>query len=193
MSYENANTKDKIKAFVKRYGYLMLTVIGLLAFVITIIVLATTAKAPSAPVSSSKMTFYLPIADANIAKGYKGNALQYNATLNQWEVHKGIDFTAPVGTSVCSVLSGKVSKIYNSYLEGTVVEITHAGNLVSRYASLDEDVKVKEGDSVAGGQQIGTVASSAKGEASDGAHLHFELLENDKKIDPSGYLNISNK
>lgn len=195
MSTNTAETKEKIKAFLVRYGYLMLAGVLIVAFIVSIIALATSNKNEQVGVSNQQATlsFYLPIADATITKNYNGNALQYNATLNQWEVHKGIDFSAPVGTEVCSVSAGKVTDIYNNYLEGTVVVISHANNLTSKYGSLDEDVNVNVGDTVSGGQVIGTVATSAKGELSESSHLHFEMLENDKKIDPSAYLDISNK
>ena len=53
-----------------------------------------------------------------------------------------------------------------------------------------KDLKV--GDMVSRGQVIGAIGSNAS-EAYLGNHLHFEVEENGKKIDPSGYLNLSGK
>ena len=65
--------------------------------------------------------------------------------------------------------------------------------MVSTYGSLDEQVKVKVGDEVNRGQELGTISSTATSEADAGAHLHFSLLDNGKKIDPASYLNIEIK
>jgi len=195
MDNKNDNTKAKIAWFTK-YWYLMLFVVGVLAFIITIIAVGSNGEKANnnvEPANANALTFYLPLTDATITKNYNDKALQYNATLNQWEVHKAIDFSVAAGADVCAVCSGKVVDIYNTYLDGTVVVIEHANNLKTKYASLDSELNVAVGDNVAGGQVIGRVANSAKGEASEGAHLHFEMLENDKKIDPSAYLNLENK
>lgn len=195
MDNKNDNTKAKIAWFTK-YWYLMLFVVGVLAFIITIIAVGSNGEKANnnvEPANANALTFYLPLTDATITKNYNDKALQYNATLNQWEVHKAIDFGVAAGADVCAVCSGKVVDIYNTYLDGTVVVIEHANNLKTKYASLDSELNVAVGDNVTGGQVIGRVANSAKGEASEGAHLHFEMLENDKKIDPSAYLNLENK
>lgn len=191
----NSDTRAKT-TWLGRYWYLALCAVGLVAFVFAITLISTVGKAnktTSAPVNSSALTFSLPIAEATVTKGYNDKALQYNATLNQWEVHKAIDFSAPVGANVFAVAKGVVTDIYSNYLDGTVIVISHANNLVSKYASLDSDVQVKVGDNVTNGQIIGKVSATAKSEASDNAHLHFEMLENDKKIDPSAYLSIESK
>jgi len=87
-----------------------------------------------------------------------------------------------------------VIDVYNNYLEGTVVKIEHDNGLVSEYGSLDEDVKVKEGDTVQSNAIIGFVSASANAEANEGSHLHFTMYdEAGKKIDPAGYLSLGNK
>ena len=192
----NENAADEKTTWLGKYWYVALFAFGLCAFILVSVILSAT-KTSNTPATTnantSQMMFCLPIAEATIYKGYNDKALQYNATLNQWEVHKAVDFQAPLGAEVCSVSAGVVTDIYSNYLDGTVVVIAHANNLKSKYASLDSEVNVKVGDSVVAGQVIGKVSTSAKAESGDNAHLHFEMLENDKKIDPSGYLNMTNK
>ena len=48
--------------------------------------------------------------------------------------------------------------------------------------NLAEGQKVKKGDTIA------TVSDNNRQEYKDGAHLHFEVIENGKKIDPETYL-----
>ena len=119
--------------------------------------------------------------------------MENNETLKQFEAHLGVDFVASAGSKVYSVLDGNVLEVGNNYLQGNYVIIQHDDGLKSIYSSLDENISVAKGDKVDKGDIIGAVGSSAYGELETGSHLHFELLDNDKKIDPSGYLNIENK
>jgi stage II sporulation protein Q len=116
----------------------------------------------------------------------------YNETLKQWEAHMAIDLTTTGNSNVYAVLDGKVSNVYKNYLDGNVVVIEHANNLKTIYKSLDSTSSLKVGDMVSKGQVIGTTGLSAS-EAHLGNHLHFEVEENNKKIDPSGYLNLTDK
>lgn len=190
--------KEKFLSWMKEYGYLTLLIVGFvtLLLVVTIASVSKDNKAKTNPVedvNTDPVVFGLPVLDATIYKGYSGTRLQWNSTLKQYEAHKAIDFVASDSSSVMAVLDGTVSKVYSNYLDGTVVEVTHANNLKSVYASLDDTVNFKVGDSVVKGDILGTISASAKSELDGGAHLHFELLENDKRIDPSAYLNLQSK
>lgn len=201
--------KEKLIYLLKHYGYLL--VIGLLALVLIIAVVASSGNEKiDAPVSggnvnnnintelnnstiTTTVTMGLPVMNATIAKSYSNTDLQYNATLNQYEAHLGVDFIASAGSKVYSVLDGKVSEVGNNYLQGNYVVISHNNGLKSVYSSLDESITVAKGDVVKKGDIIGSVGSSAYSELEEGSHLHFELLDNDKRIDPAGYLDIDNK
>ncbi|MBR7141699.1 MAG: M23 family metallopeptidase, partial [Clostridia bacterium] len=93
---------------------------------------------------------------------------------------------------VKSIANGKISKVEQTTLEGVVVTVAHENGLVSVYKSL-ASASVKEGDEVNAGTQIG-VAGTMLTESSDGVHLHLEMLENGKLVNPLSYLEIeSNK
>lgn len=190
--------KERFVSWMKEYGYLTILIVGF----VTLLLLVTIASIskdnevknnPVEDVNVDPITFGLPVLDASVYKGYSGTRLQWNATLKQYEAHKAIDFVASDSSSVLAVLDGTVSKVYSNYHDGTVVEVMHANNLKSVYASLDDTVNFKVGDSVKKGDILGTISSSAKSELDSGAHLHFELLENDKRIDPTAYLNLQSK
>lgn len=143
------------------------------------------------PVSGN--VYVLPMNGATVAKDYSASELQFNDTLKQWEIHKAIDFLAGEDKSVVAVSDGTVSKVFTNYLEGTVVEITHKDGIVSIYKSLAKDVNVSVGTKVKAGDKIGQVDETMAQEANTGAHLHFEMQKNGKKIDPNKYLNLGNK
>ena len=187
---------QKIKNVFQKFGYYILLGVLVLSALITLIVVGVNNSKDSSPLTedvSVTISPYLPVLNATIYKEYSADQLQYNSTLKQWEVHKGLDFQAATGSSVYSILDGKVLQVYNNLLEGAVVVVEHDNGWVSTYASLDEDVKVKEGDSVNRGQQLGTVSSSASAELDAGSHLHFSLEDNGRKVDPAAYLNIGTK
>ena len=141
---------------------------------------------------SNKVSFVLPMHNATISKDYSATELQYNETLKQWEIHKAIDFLAGDDLNVFSISTGVVSNVYNNYLEGNVVEITHSDGLVSVYKSLS-DIVVRPGDKVTTGQLLGKASVTMAEEQTTGAHLHFEMYENNKKIDPANYLDMGVK
>lgn len=87
-------------------------------------------------------------------------------------------------TPVKAVTDGKVTKVYTDSMWGTVVEITHANGMVSRYCSLTEGVTVAEGDTVEIGEVIGCVGDTALAEVGLPTHLHFEVLVDGKYVDP---------
>ena len=189
---ENLTFKQKMANIFKKYGYYMVLGIMVVGVVLTIALIGTSNKGKSnLEPTSSKVTPYMPVLNATLYKGYYGDELCYNATLKQWETHNGIDLQVASGSSVYSILDGKVKNIYSNVLDGTVVVIEHNNGLTSQYGSLAGDVKVKIGDEVSRGDIIGAVAETANAECDAGAHLHFSMFDNNKKIDPAAYLNIS--
>jgi len=196
--------KEKAIYLFKHYGYLL--VLGVCAIVIIVAAIISANKNNNTVVenggggtvsvnngSTANVSMYLPVLNATVSKSYSNTSLQYNETLKQYEAHMGIDFVASAGSKVYSVLDGQVLEVGNNYLQGNYVIISHDNGLKSVYSSLDENVTVSKGDYVSKGDIIGCVGSSAYSELQEGNHLHFELLDNDKKIDPAGYLSIENK
>lgn len=101
--------------------------------------------------------------------------------------HHGIDLTAPVGTPVMAAAAGKVVVVReNDGGYGRELVIEHANGFRTRYAQL-QGFMVQEGDKVDQGQQVATVGSSG---ASTGPHLHFEILQGEKRVDPADFLPV---
>lgn len=86
--------------------------------------------------------------------------------------HAACDLVVPPGTPVFAVESGLVTSVpKTSFFQDTyTITIQHPW-FVIRYAELDIERCVKEGDYVFEGQQIGTVGKNYK----DRGMLHFEM------------------
>ncbi len=108
----------------------------------------------------------------------------YSYTLKDWRTHGGIDVAAAAGTQVLNVSEGVVETVAKDDLLGNLVTVRHTDGKLSRYASLGE-VSVEEGQMVALGDPLGTVGKSMLLECGETDHLHYELWENDKTVDPS--------
>lgn len=181
-------------------NYVYATLIGLLvvacAVSIALVSSANTSRdnieVGGDDVQVSTATYVVPMKNATVVKDYSGKELQYNDTLKQWEIHKAIDFLAGDDLNVYAVAKGKISNVYTNYLEGTVIEITHDNGLVSVYKSLSTSA-VEVGASVNAGDIIGEAGSTMTQELNSGAHLHFEILQNGKKVDPNNYIDLGSK
>lgn len=143
--------------------------------------------------TDTEMVFSLPVSDATVSTTY---SFWYNSTLNQYCLHQGIDFKAEAGTSVRAAYSGTIISITQDLLHGGKVVIDHGNGLKTVYLSIDVNANLKVGSTVKAGEVIGTVSAPADTmgrEYNEGAHLHFEMLENDKNINPTVYLDIEEK
>lgn len=100
------------------------------------------------------------------------------------KLHTGIDIAVPANSKIVAANSGKV--IYAGYYGGygNAVIIDHGGKISTLYAHNNK-LLVKEGDTVAKGD---TISKSGSTGLSTGPHLHFEVRENGKCVDPLPYL-----
>ena len=118
----------------------------------------------------------------------------YNQTLNNYYEHEGLDFSAEVGASVIAVEDGVVESVFVSdVLSGTEIIVDHGNGLKTLYRFVTQVDGLKAGDSVTKGQTIATVSEPSGSEYKDGAHLHFEVIENGANIDPVTYLSLEEK
>jgi murein DD-endopeptidase MepM/ murein hydrolase activator NlpD len=100
--------------------------------------------------------------------------------------HRGIDFAAPEGSSVLAVAAGVVTYAKNRYGYGKTVEINHGNGYVTRYAH-NSNIMVKAGDVVKKGNPIATIGSTGR---STGPHLHFEVLSQNRAVDPMSFVSL---
>ena len=102
----------------------------------------------------------------------------------QMSMHEGLDFSAPHGTPIRSAAGGVVRTVTVHRGYGNMVEIDHGEGLMTRYAHA-KVILVKEGEVVTRGQLIARVGSTG---LSTGPHLHFEVRQDDRPLDPRAFL-----
>ena len=102
------------------------------------------------------------------------------------DANEGINVEGRLGQPVVSLKAGKVVYVGNDKLPeyGNMVIIRHDNDLVSTYAHLDS-VNVHSSQAVNAGSKIGSVGKTGEDVATP--QLYFQLMKNNKPIDPSKY------
>ncbi len=98
--------------------------------------------------------------------------------------HKGVDFAGTLGADVVSVAAGIVTYVGERSGFGHIVEVSHGGGLVTRYAH-NKSAAVKVGDTVQRGQTLALMGSTGR---STGPHVHFEVLRNGAPVNPLSFI-----
>jgi hypothetical protein len=105
--------------------------------------------------------------------------------------HAGIDIRAAIGTPIYATADGVVSSSENSgrysTSYGNVIYLDHAGGYQTRYAHMSSFASgITRGSRVTKGQLIGYVGNTGR---SKGPHLHYEVRNNGRPVDPMDSLN----
>ena len=96
------------------------------------------------------------------------------------KMHRGTDFAAPLGTPIMASGDGLIVKVGWCGGGGNCVKIRHNKTYQTVYAHMSKFSGIsKKGNRVKQGQIIGFVGSTGK---STGPHLHYEVIENGKRI-----------
>jgi len=96
------------------------------------------------------------------------------------KMHRGTDFAAPSGTPIMASGDGTITRARWCGGGGNCIKIKHNSTYQTIYAHMKNFARgIREGLRVKQGQIIGYVGSTGK---STGPHLHYEVIENGKKI-----------
>ncbi len=98
--------------------------------------------------------------------------------------HNGLDIAAATGTPIVAPAAARVINTGHYYFNGNTVFLDHGQGLLSAYLHMHE-IKVKPGDSVVQGQQLGTVGASGR---VTGPHLHWIVYLNKTPVDPALFI-----
>lgn len=137
--------------------------------------------------ASINVSMSLPVT-GSVSLPFADNRLVYHKTLDQWSTHKGIDIKASEGAPVKAALDGEVVEVINDSIIGITITLEHDDDLLTRYSNLSTDAMVSVGDRVAEGQVISGVGQTAANKNLEGPLLHFQVLKDDKFVNPEIYL-----
>ena len=127
--------------------------------------------------SAKKALMKTPINGARLSSSF---GMRKHPILGYNKMHRGTDFAAPQGTPVMASGDGIIVRSRWCGGGGNCVKIKHNSTYSTVYAHLHKfGPGIKEGLRVRQGRIIGYVGSTG---LSTGPHLHYEVIENGKKI-----------
>ena len=220
MEKNNSEKWAKVKAFFKKNGYYFLIVLCIGAVATMVGVAVSQSKkgqdtnisitddskttigggeqdkpAPTEPdkePEKQKTIFNVPV-NGSVTNEYSASSVFYNQSLNKYQTHEAMDFKSETDNNVYASANGVVKEIDYNMLDGYYVALEHEDGIVTKYCSLAAEAPVKVGDTVKGGDVIGTMSDSMGTECLDGNHLHFEVYKNGELINPIEVLVLNEK
>ena len=100
------------------------------------------------------------------------------------EFHKGLDISGKKGVPVIATADGVVEGVgYDRFL-GNYVDLSHDARFSTYFGHLNNSV-VKEGQKVVRGQVVGYMGTTG---VSTGNHLHYEISDNQRKVNPYNFI-----
>ena len=103
---------------------------------------------------------------------------------NTMKMHTGLDFMAPEGSKIVATADGFVMEAGFNGTSGNYIIIKHGETYSTRYLHM-KAFTVKEGQNVKAGETIGYVGNTG---LSVGPHLHYEVYERNKQVDPKKFM-----
>ncbi len=100
------------------------------------------------------------------------------------EFHRGVDISGRYRSEVYALASGLVTVSAYRGGFGNTVEIEHGEGYVTSYGHNHKNL-VEVGQWVDKGDPVAIMGSTGR---STGAHVHFEVLENDRPVNPHDYI-----
>lgn len=126
----------------------------------------------------------MPLSNKDLKRTASGWGYRIHPIYKIRKFHYGMDFTAPTGTEIYATGDGKITVIKSSRRGyGKKIEIDHGFGYKTLYAHLS-GFNVTRGQKVKRGDVIGYVGSTG---TSTAPHLHYEVIKNNKKVDPKNY------
>ena len=124
-----------------------------------------------------------PVSNRDLTRIASGFGLRMHPIYKIIKMHKGMDFTAPVGTEIYATGDGIVEKVGWVGGYGRTIMINHGFGYKTRYAHCSK-YKCRKGQKVKRGDLIGFVGNTGQ---SSGPHLHYEVFKNNRQINPVNF------
>lgn len=129
--------------------------------------------------SAKKFLMRKPISGGRFTSGF---GMRRHPVVGTLRKHTGVDWGAKRGTPIMASGNGVIEEARWNSGNGRWVKIRHANGYDSAYSHMSGFARgIKKGVRVRQGQIIGYVGSTG---LSTGPHLHYEVLVNDRFVDP---------
>ena len=99
------------------------------------------------------------------------------------EMHSGVDLKGRTGETIKTTAKGTVTFAGYKGGYGNLVTVKHANGYETKYAHLSR-IRVKRGQRIDVGTTVGLLGSTGR---STGPHLHYEVLQGGRTINPEKY------
>jgi len=121
-----------------------------------------------------------PLTDLNITSQY---GMRLHPVTGEEKMHYGIDYAADLNEPVRAIADGVIDFIGDKGDFGKYLRISHSNNIQSVYAHLNQfSESIIKGSFV---NQSDIIGYAGKTGLSTGVHLHFEIIVDQKRIDPN--------
>lgn len=124
--------------------------------------------------------------EGNVIMNYSMDQTVYFASLDQYRYNPAVIIGAQVNNEVKAAAAGKVLDVFNNEETGCTVSIDVGDGYKAVYGQLKE-VSKEIGDYVSAEEVIGYVNEPTKYYSEEGGNLYFQLLKDDKPVDPMNY------
>ncbi len=124
-----------------------------------------------------------PVSNRDLNRMASGFGYRIHPVYKTRKLHTGMDFSAPTGTEIYATGNGKVIAAEYDRGYGYHVIIDHGFGYQTLYGHMSK-MKVKKGQTVNRGEVIGLIGNTG---TSTAPHLHYEVIKNNKKINPINF------
>ena len=196
---------SRLMAFLKKNIHYILMILCVIAIgvVVTVVAVLNTAKPdvdvvkPDQPnieapdddkpvIVEKKFAVVMPVVGGVKGRGFSDTALSFNPSLNRYDAHLAVDLMGSEGSNVLAGFEGIVTNVSNDAYYGGSVTIDYGKGYVATFQLL-ADVNVKTGDKVTEKSVIGKVGKF-QFECLENPHVHYELRQDSKLVDPMLYI-----
>ena len=129
--------------------------------------------------SAKKFLVRKPVNDGLMRSGFGSRR---HPILGYTKMHTGVDWAAPMGTPIYAAGNGAIEKAGWESGYGKYIRLKHNYGYETAYGHMTAFARgIEPGVKVRQGQVIGYVGSTG---LSTGAHVHYEILVNNRLVDP---------
>ena len=149
---------------------------------------ATTVTTETTTLPPSQATPSRWPVEGAIIQPFSNGELVKSETTGVWQTHNGVDLACTPGDPVYAMDPGTVTAVTDDPLWGMTVTVDHKNGIITRYCGLAPGLDVTEGDTVTNVDPLGCAGETADCESALPTHVHFEVRQGDRYIDPEAYL-----